>query len=398
MPRRYRRSERIAALVATAVFLAVAILSGTGASRTAFADEVPDDVLPRGDKAASRDIGSDRIPSDISPATASAPGPAPAPAQPFDFTAAVAAAESMPRMHSLLVSWKGSLVLERYFHGKTRNDNANLKSASKSVISALVGIAIGRGLIDGVDEPISAYFPSTRRGERLESKGAITIGNLLSMQSGLESTSNRNYGAWVLSSDWVEAALERPFVEPPGTRMIYSTGNTHLLSAILTKAAAKSTLEFARGALARPLGFELAAWPRGPKGIYFGGNDMEMTPRQMLAFGRLYLNGGRAGARQIVPAEWVAASLEPRVESTREEGRYYGYGWWIRDFAGFSAPYAWGYGGQFIVLVPDLDLVVVATSSSTPGEDRRMHTRRLYDLLEDLVIAPVGAGWQAGQK
>jgi CubicO group peptidase (beta-lactamase class C family) len=309
----------------------------------------------------------------------------------FDFTAAVAAAESMPRMHSLLVSWHGSLVLERYFHGKTRNDNANLKSASKSVISALVGIAIGRGLIEGVDEPIADFFPSTRPGERLASKGKITIGNLLSMQAGLETTSNRNYGAWVLSSDWVEAALEQPFVEPPGTRMIYSTGNTHLLSAILAKAAGKSTLEFAREALSRPLGFELDPWPRGPKGIYFGGNDMEMTPRQMLAFGRLYLNGGRAGARRVVPAEWIAASLEPRVESTREEGRYYGYGWWIRDFAGFNSPFAWGYGGQFIVLVPDLDLVVVATSSSTPGADRRTHTRGLYDLMENLVIAPAAA-------
>jgi CubicO group peptidase (beta-lactamase class C family) len=116
-----------------------------------------------------------------------------------------------------------------------------------------------------------------------------------------------------------------------------------------------------------------------------------MTPRQMLAFGRLYLNGGRVGTRQVVPAEWIAASLEPRVESTREESRYYGYGWWIRDFAGFTAPYAWGYGGQFIVLVPDLDLVVVATSSSTPGADRRTHTRRLYDFLEDLVIAHAAA-------
>jgi CubicO group peptidase (beta-lactamase class C family) len=315
--------------------------------------------------------------------------PAAAPA--FDFSAAVEAANSMPRMHSLLVSWNGSLVLERYFHGKTRTDNANLKSASKSVISALVGIAIERGLIEGVDEPISDYFPSTRPGARLASKGVITIGNLLSMQSGLETTSNRNYGAWVLSSDWVEAALERPFVEPPGTRMIYSTGNTHLLSAILTEAAGKSTLEFAREALARPLGFELDAWPRGPKGIYFGGNDMEMTPRQMLAFGRLYLNGGRVGTRQVVPAAWIAASLAPRVESTREEGRYYGYGWWIRDFAGFTAPYAWGYGGQFVVLVPDLDLVVVATSASTPGTDRRAHTRRLYDLMEDLVIARAAA-------
>lgn len=365
-----KQSVRLATLVAL-LAMSGALLAMIGAP--AFADE----DLDRAASGATAQPGR---------GTSAQPTGAQAVAPRFDFTAAVSAAESMPRTHSLLVSWNGSLVLERYFHGKTRGDNANLKSASKSVISALVGIAIDRGIIEGVDEPISHYFPATRSGERLASRGAITIGNLLSMQSGLETTSNRNYGAWVLSSNWVEAALEQPIVQPAGTRMIYSTGNTHLLSAILTKATGKSTLEFAREALSRPLGFELDPWPRGPRGIYFGGNDMEMTPRQMLAFGRLYLNGGRVGARQVVPAEWVRASLAPRAESTREEGRYYGYGWWIRDFAGFTAPYAWGYGGQFIVLVPDLDLVVVATSSSTPGDDRRSHTRQLYRLIEDLVI------------
>jgi CubicO group peptidase (beta-lactamase class C family) len=321
-----------------------------------------------------------------------APPPAAGQAEPdFDFSAAVRTAESLPRMHSLLVSWDGRIALERYFHGRDRNDTENLKSASKSIISALIGIAIDRGLIEGVNEPIADYFPATRAGEPLAAKGEITIGNLLSMQSGLETTSNRNYGAWVLSPNWVRAALEQPFVRPPGTTMIYSTGNTHLLSAILTQASGESTLEFARQTLAAPLGFHLPAWPRDPQGIYFGGNDMEMTPRQMLAFGRLYLDGGRAGDRQIVPETWVEASFRPRTESTREAGRYYGYGWWIRDFAGFRSPYAWGYGGQFIVLVPELDLVVVATSSSNPGPERRRHTRALYDLVEDLVIAPAAA-------
>src|SRR5690606_10421134 len=153
---------------------------------------------------------------------------------------------------------------------------------------------------------------------------AITIENLLTMQSGLESTSNRNYGAWVLSSDWVAYALRQPLESAPGTRMAYSTGNTHLLSAILTEATGLSTLAYARRVLGEPLGFHLASWPTGPEGIYFGGNDMEMTPRQMVAFGELYLNGGRADDRQIIPERWVEASLEPRAESTRERERYYG--------------------------------------------------------------------------
>jgi CubicO group peptidase (beta-lactamase class C family) len=317
------------------------------------------------------------------------------PAPRFDFGAAIETGESLPRLHSLLVSFEGTRVLERYFNGHDRFDTANVKSVSKSVISALVGIAIERGDVGGVGEPISDYFDKTRPGEPLASRGRITIGNLLSMQSGLETTSNRNYGAWVLSPNWVDAALEQPFVRPPGTTMIYSTGNTHLLSAILTRATGRSTLQFARDALTEPLGFELATWPRDPQGICFGGNDRDWTPRQMLAFGQLYLDGGRAGGRQVVPADWIEASLRFRTQSTRERGRYYGYGWWMRDMAGYWSAYAWGYGGQFIVLVPELDLVVVTTSSSAPGTGRRSHTRAVYDLVEHRVIAPSGRAIEA---
>jgi CubicO group peptidase (beta-lactamase class C family) len=304
----------------------------------------------------------------------------------LDFERAVGAAQSMPRLHSLLVSYRGELVFEKYFNGHGRADVANVKSVSKSIISALVGIAIDEGYIAGVDQTIDAYFPALASEP---DKARITIGDLLSMQAGLETTSNRNYGAWVLSDDWIEFALDQPLQARPGERMQYSTGNTHLLSAILTQATGRSTLEFARDVLGEPLGFQLAAWPRDPTGIYFGGNDMELTPRQMLAFGELYMKDGNVNGRQVVPAQWVEASLQRRAVSPRGEDRYYGYGWWIREMAGFDAPYAWGFGGQFIVLVPDIDLVIVTTSSSTPDADRRLHTRRIYDFVEYDVIAPV---------
>jgi CubicO group peptidase (beta-lactamase class C family) len=302
------------------------------------------------------------------------------------FDRAATAAESMPRLHSLLISHRGELVFEKYFNGHGRSDVANVKSVSKSIISALVGIAIDDGHIPGVEQTIGEYFPELADEP---DKAKITIGDLLTMQAGLETTSNRNYGAWVLSDDWVEFALDQPLQARPGERMQYSTGNTHLLSAILTQATGRSTLEFARNVLGEPLGFQLAAWPRDPKGIYFGGNDMELTPRQMLAFGELYMKDGNVNGRQVVPAEWVEASLQRRTISPRGDDRYYGYGWWIREMAGFEAPYAWGFGGQFIVLVPDIDLVIVTTSSSNPDADRRSHTRRIYDFVEYDVIAPV---------
>jgi len=302
------------------------------------------------------------------------------------FDAALARAAGLPRLRSLLVSHAGELVLEEYFNGASPTRPANIKSVSKSVISALIGIAIAQGHLTGVDQPIADFF-AEQLGTDI-GKTEITIEDLLTMQAGLETTSNRNYGAWVLSSNWVEFALNQPLELLPGTVMEYSTGNTHLLSAILTSATDLTTLEFARQTLTGPLGFRLLEWPRDPQGIYFGGNDMEMTPRQMLAFGELYLNDGRADDRQIVPQEWVQASLRPRTESRREAGRYYGYGWWIRRTAGLQTPYAWGFGGQFIVLVPELDLVVVTTSDSNPTRDARSQRRRIFNLVEQQVVAP----------
>jgi CubicO group peptidase (beta-lactamase class C family) len=302
------------------------------------------------------------------------------------FDAAVQRAARLPRLHSLLVSRGSETLVERYFNGASPSEPANIKSVSKSIVSALVGIAIERRYISGVNQEIGEYFEMPSDGDAR--KAAITVEDLLTMRSGLETTSNRNYGAWVLSPNWVEFALRQPFEHAPGRHMDYSTGNTHLLSAILTTATGRTTLEFARATLAGPLGFRLLEWPQDPQGIYFGGNDMEMTPRQMLAFGQLYMNDGRANGQQIIPSDWVRASLRPRTESRREPGRWYGYGWWIRDMAGFQTPYAWGFGGQFIVLVPDLKLVVVTTSDSSPGADRGSQRRAILNLIENDVVAP----------
>ena len=298
-------------------------------------------------------------------------------AQDDRFAGAVNAAGDLPRLHSLLASWRGEVVLERYFNGARATRAANVKSVSKSIISALVGVAIDRGMVPGPETPIRTYFPEIAKDKDAR-KQRITIEDLLTMRSGLESTSNRNYGAWV-----------------PGTEMEYSTGNTHLLSAILTKATGASTWQFAQDSLAKPLGFTLPRWPQDPQGIYFGGNDMLLTPRQMLSFGELYLRRGSVKGsdpvtlpRQVVPRKWIEQSFVPRGVSPIS-GNQYGYGWWMRELAGHQAYFAWGFGGQYIILVPDLDLVVVTTSASTVAEDRRSHRRTLFELVEDLVIAPV---------
>jgi len=314
-----------------------------------------------------------------------APGSAPA----SPFAAADNAASTLPRLHSLLINHDGKLLFEQYYNGTGANRQANMKSASKTVISALVGIAIDRGLIESVDQPIGDYFADVLAGDENATKRAITIEDLLTMRSGLETTSNRNYGAWVVSSNWVRHALNKPLIAEPGSRMIYSTGNTHLLSAILTKASGTSTWRFAQDSFAEPQGFSLARWLQDPQGIYFGGNDMTMTPRQMLAFGELYLNGGRGNLTQVIPESWVRASHVARTLSPRGRGRFYGYGWWIREMAGHATFYAWGYGGQFIFVAPTLDLVVVTTSNSNPGNGRQVHLQRIYELVEDHIVARI---------
>jgi CubicO group peptidase (beta-lactamase class C family) len=302
--------------------------------------------------------------------------------------AAGEAAAELDRIRSLLVSWRGSLVLERYYNGARASTPANIKSAAKSVISALVGIAIDRKVIAGVRQPIADYFPSLSRPKVDPRKRTITVEDLLTMRSGLQSTSNRYYGAWVQSGNWVQYALDRPLLAEPGTYMDYSTGSSHLLSAILTKSAGKSTWQYAQEMLAKPLGFALAQWPRDPQGIYFGGNDMLMTPRQMVAFGELYLNKGAVGGRRIVSESWVEASFVPRTRS-RWSDQTYGYGWWARELAGQDVRFAWGFGGQYIFIVPKLDLVVVTTSASTVDESRRSHRRTVFDIVEQLVIGPI---------
>jgi CubicO group peptidase (beta-lactamase class C family) len=313
------------------------------------------------------------------PAFAQSPDPRPQTLDPV-----FARASELPRLRSLIIAQDGRVLGERYYNGASRSRTANVKSVSKSIISALVGIATAEGRLKGIQQPIADFFPRELRDSAHVEKRHITIGDLLSMRAGLESTSFDGYGPWVTSANWVRAALARPIVADRGGPMIYSTGNTHLLSAILTKATGMSTLAYARRKLGAPLGIEIPPWPRDPQGIYFGGNDMRLTPRAMLAIGELYRNRGRVGRRQIVPESWVDASFVVRAHSPFN-GHGYGWGWWSRHAGDYRVHFAWGYGGQFIFIVPAIRATVVMTSDP---EARREwgHVDALHELLDMYVI------------
>ena len=300
-------------------------------------------------------------------------------------------AARLPNMRSLIVMRDGEALLEERFNdGPGLDSTVNIKSASKSVISALVGIAIERGVLDGTDQSVltelSAYAPANP-DLRLE---RVTVGNLLSMQAGLERTSGDNYGRWVSSDNWVRYALSQPFVEEPGGRMLYSTGSTHILSAMLTEASGQSTWALAQDWLAQPLGIAIPQWERDPQGIYLGGNQMAMSPRGMARLGELYRLGGEIDGVRILPAEWIELSWTPATRSPWS-GESYGLGWFISEVRGHPVYYAWGYGGQMIFVLPDLEMTVVMTSASDVerGGD---HLRELRDLLADGIVPAAEIG------
>ena len=261
------------------------------------------------------------------------------------------AAASHEQLRAIAVWRDGAEIAARGYRGFTPDRPTNIKSASKSVISALAGIAIAKGVLKGTGQRLVELLPAADLpGSPDPRMGQVTLGHLLSMQAGLTRQSGPNYGAWVGSRNWVRAALSAGFEDRPGGRMLYSTASTHLVSAVLTRAAGRSTLALARDWLGGIEGFEITAWQRDPQGIYLGGNEMAMTTRSLLAFGAAYAAGG-AG---VIPASWIENSWQPRTNSIFS-GEAYGYGWFIGRTDGlFGRPvrYGWGYGGQMIYCFP----------------------------------------------
>ena len=291
------------------------------------------------------------------------------------------------QLRTVVIARRGTVVAERGFRGQSVAVPTNIKLASKSIIAALVGIAIDKGILAGVDQKIAPLLEKDLPPNPDPRLANITIGHLLSMQAGLERTSGANYGRWVSSSNWVRTALSRPFVDTPGGGMLYSTGSTHLLSAILTRQTGRSTLALARDWLGPLKGFSIANWERDPQGIYLGGNQMAMSPRSLLAFGELYRNGGRtADGRSLLPAGWIELSWQRRTAS-RFTGDGYGYGWFLREIAGKEVRYAWGYGGQMLYIVPELDLTVVMTSDDASPAGRTGYREALHQLMGRIIGA-----------
>ncbi|MEB3081540.1 serine hydrolase [Pseudomonas aeruginosa] len=326
----------------------------------------------------------------ISPTSASATTPA------ASLESVLNQASSLAPLETVIVASNGQVIAEHGYRGHTTTAPTNIKSASKLVISALVGIAIDKGVLEGTDQPVALLLAQDLPAKPDPRLQQLTIGHLLSMQAGLGSTSGPGYGAWVGSRNWVQAALARPFEDEPGGRMIYSTGSTHLLSAILTRQSGRSTLQLARDWLGPLEGFQIAGWTQDPQGIYMGGNEMAMSPRSLLAFGELYRTGGVTPAgERLISREWIDTSWQLRTRSPWT-GDGHGYAWFLTRIAGEDVRYGWGYGGQMLYLVPRLGLTVVMTSNESASSAQSGHRNDLHRLLGRIIVAAIQADHALG--
>jgi len=287
---------------------------------------------------------------------------------------------------SLLIQQEGQQLAEFYFEGMQEGEPTNIKSASKSIISLLVGIAVEEGYIKGVNQPIKEYFEAYFQANSGSVKETITIKDLLTMRSGLETTSFHNYGRWVISDNWIKFALDQPLEKQPGGDMAYSTGTSHLLSVILSRATGISTRAFAEKYLFSPMNIEVGGWDRDPQGYYMGGNNMALTPADMLKIGQLMLNKGLYKGQRIVSKDWIENSLKTYTRSNFNPYDY-GYMWWNKPVGSYKVYFAWGFGGQYIFIIPELNATVVLTGALENATQSRSYKEPVFRLLEEKIIS-----------
>ncbi len=322
-------------------------------------------------------------------------------AAPLEELARRAEAGYWGRVDSVHVARRGQLAFERHFRGYDGQTPHRMYSVTKSVTSLLVGIALDQGHIPGLDRTLLSFFPEYAVDDIAnmdERKARITLDDLLTMRAGFRwdewtfpYTDPRNDTTPLFASDdWMKHMLDLPMAHEPGTVFTYSSGVTMLLSGILRNATGMTAREFAAEHLFGPLGITQFGWEEGPDGIFNTGWGLFLKPRDMLRLGQLVLDGGRWDGVQVVPEDWVRQSTLPTVVRSSTTG--YGFQWWTMPLLGQSGrsstladvPYAAGWGGQHIFVVPALELVVAVTGANYQGAPRSPRTM-VFDFVAPAV-------------
>lgn len=298
------------------------------------------------------------------------------------------AARNLGRVKCLLVSCQDTFYKAEFFIPGSETQTHDVMSVTKSVTSLLIGIAIDKGFITSVDEPIDGYIRPLVN-DLDSAKGRITIKQLLTMSCGLEWSEipgPSEFMQWYNSPDKLLYILNKPFVSVPGQSFNYSDGAAHLASVVLSQATNMTANEFAQQYLFTPLGITERNWTTDNRGFNYGGVRLFLYPDDMLRIGKLVLNKGKLGNEQIVSEEWVNVSTQFQISTQNviPYGSSYGYYWWRETANDYHFFYANGHGGQFILIVPDINLVVVATTNWSGLNDQQAGTL-WYNLMSIII-------------
>ncbi|HEX5686008.1 MAG TPA: serine hydrolase [Ideonella sp.] len=298
-------------------------------------------------------------------------------------------AEHLP-IHSLQIVRYGHLVLDAYFHPFEAEARHDVASVTKSITTTLVGLALERGSIAGLEVPVVPLLTDSPPPDARALQ--IRVRDLLTTSSGLACGPvpyEREMLAMAASPDWVGYALALPMRAAPGTRFEYCSPGFHMLSALIARTTGLSTEAFAREALFGPIGITNWRWPRDPQGINQGAGDLQMRPTDLLRIGHLFLRQGEWAGRQIVPRAWIAEATRRQVDASPIDG--YGFGWWLpNNLPGLYQ--AAGRGGQRLVVWPTKDLVVVITGGGLDVD--RLAPHLLRALKSNAALPPNPAGQQ----
>jgi len=307
-------------------------------------------------------------------------------------------AAQLPNLYGLVIAKNGHLIAEGYFNGNSVTSRSPRASVAKSYTSALVGIAIEQGLLSGVDQRMVEFFPEFADQYVDPRKRDITIDDMLKMRSGYpwEEQTPPYLSTLFSSSDWLPFLVEFPLTSDPGSQFGYSNLSVHILGIIVSRASGSGLLSFGMEHLFRAMNVQVS-WPHDSRGYTYGCGDISVSARDMAKFGQLYLDDGLYQGTQLVPAQWVADSLQSYSTGIYgdEIGTYfreigYGYLWWSATVGKHRFNYAWGHGGSLIVLLHDLDMVIVATADPLHGvfnETGWKKERAVIDLVGKFIAS-----------
>ncbi|MAD96368.1 MAG: serine hydrolase [Flavobacteriaceae bacterium] len=283
------------------------------------------------------------------------------------------------KLHSVLIVKNKELILEEYFNGEHQNKLHDLRSTSKSIRSILLGIAIDKGFITSIDDPISKYLKKPIPQKRLDPrKKDITIKHLITMSTGLDCNdwdkkSKGQEDKVYKKKDWLQYTLDLPMVNDPGTVSNYCSMGVILMTEIIEQASGMSIDLFANKFLFKPLGISKVSWGHtSNKEVISAGKRLNMIPRDMAKIGQLVLNKGKWNGQQIVSEKWIEESTTPKTKIT---GIDYGYLWWNIPFKFGDktiAKTATGNGGQYIMVFPELEMVAVFTGGAYNSQEDKL--------------------------